>query len=199
MHCQEVRLGEALDSSIRRLRKKAATAELNGADRFVWRLVELLGLRPDDLLVGLGASLSPHCLAMLELVSLRYQIVLVDPLPARLARLASESSVRLIGMSALEFARFPIQWDKIVLDDAVAAEDDDGADELLSLLFARLRPGGRMIAVLPATAVPPSAALKRAMGFASRVRDCGFEVTFDTVQGAPHQWNLVVGSKLASA
>jgi hypothetical protein len=101
-------------------------------------------------------------------------------------------------MGALEFARHPIQWDKILLDDAVAAEDRDRMDELLSLLFKRLRAGGRMIAVLSASALTPSASLRQSMEFACRVRDSGFEVIFDTVQGAPHQWNLVVGSKRAS-
>ncbi len=68
----------------------------------------------------------------------------------------------------------------------------------MSLLFARLRPGGRMIAALPATALPPSASLQRAMGFARRVSASGFDVIFDTVNDVPHQWNLVVGSKRGS-
>ena len=196
-------MGEALVPGLSRPSKRSTTgapSKSNGAAvPFGRRLVELLELRPDDLLVGLGASSSCHCLAMRELVSLRYQMVIVDPLLKRLMRLANAPSVRLVEMGALEFARHPIQWDKILLDDAVAAEDGDRMDELLSLLFKRLRAGGRMIAVLSASALTPSASLRQSMEFACRVRDSGFEVIFDTVQGAPHQWNLVVGSKRASA
>ena len=194
-------MGEALALGVPRPSKRSAPSKSksNGAVPFGRRLVELLELRPDDLLVGLGASSSCHCLAMRELVSLRYQMVIVDPLLRRLVRLANAPSVRLVEMGALEFARHPIQWDKILLDDAVAAEDGDRMDELLSLLFKRLRAGGRMIAVLSASALTPSASLRQSMEFACRVRDSGFEVIFDTVQGAPHQWNLVVGSKRASA
>ena len=194
-------MGEALALGVPRPSKGSAPSKSksNGAVPFGRRLVELLELRSDDLLVGLGASSSCHCLAMRELVSLRYQMVIVDPLLRRLVRLANAPSVRLVEMGALEFARHPIQWDKILLDDAVAAEDGDRMDELLSLLFKRLRAGGRMIAVLSASALTPSASLRQSMEFACRVRDSGFEVIFDTVQGAPHQWNLVVGSKRASA
>jgi hypothetical protein len=174
-------MGEAVAIGVRGLprKSKSTPSESNAAGRLVWRLVELLELGPDHLLVGLGAGASPHCHAMLELVSLRHQMVLVDPQPNRLARLANEPSMRLVAMSALEFARFPIQWDRILLDDALAAEDGEG--ELLPLLFARLRTGGRMVVALPATALPPSAALQRAMGFARRVSDSGFEVIFDSV------------------
>jgi hypothetical protein len=188
-------MGEALAIAVPGLPRKRAPSESNAAGRLVWRLVELLELCSDHLLAGLGAGSSPHCHAMLEVVSLRHQMVLVDPHLSRLARLANEPSMRLVGMSALEFARFPVQWDRILLDDALAA--DGGVDELLRLLFARLRPGGRMVAALPATALPPSAALQRAMGFARRVSDSGFEVTFDTVTDVHHQWNLVAGAKLA--
>jgi len=192
-------VGEALTLGVPRPSGTGARSKSNRAVPFGRRLVELLELHPEDLLVGLGASSSSHCLAMRELVSLRYQMVIVDPLLKRLVRLASAPSVRLVEMGALDFARYPIQWDKILLDDAVAAEDEDGMDELLSLLFKRLRAGGRMIAVLSASALTPSAALERSMAFACRVRDSGFEVIFDTVPGVPHRWNLVVGSKRASA
>ncbi len=187
---------EALATEVPRLPSEGgAPAKSSGVVPLGRRLMELLELDPEDLVVGLGASASPHCLAMLELVSLRYQVVLVDPLLKRLVPLASAPGVRLVEMCPLEFARYPIQWDKILLDDASTREDGERTDELLSLLFARLRVGGRMLAVLPAAALPPSAALRRSMAFARRARDSGFEVTFDTVQGAQHQWNLVAGWK----
>jgi hypothetical protein len=185
-------LAETLTTPRRRAPPKPSrTAPLNR------RLVQLLELAPEDLVVGLGAGSSRHCLAMLDMVLLRYQIVLVDPSPKRLWRVAATPGVRVVTMSPLDFARFPMQWDKVLLDDAFAEEDLDWAAELLCLVFARLRPNGRMIAVLPSSALPLSAALRRSMEFGCRARESGFEVAFETLGDDPDRFNLVVGRKHA--
>ena len=171
----------------------AAASKHDGAGPLARRLVELLDLQPEDLVVGLGAESTHHCLAMLELVALRYQIVIVDSSKKPPGRLASVPAMRLVGMSALAFADFPAQWDKILLDDALVAEDGDGAGELLRLLFGRLRPSGRMIALLSAWTRRRSAALQRSMAFASRAQDSGFEVSFEAAQCVSDPFDLVVG------
>jgi protein-L-isoaspartate O-methyltransferase len=173
----------------------AAPSRRNGTAPLEKRLVELLDLQPEDLVVGVGTYSSRYCLAMLEQVLLRHQIILVEASTQRLDRLASVPRVRLSSMSALEFARFPAQWDKILLDDSLVAEDGDGADELLRLLLTRLQPAGRMIAVPCASARTRSAALQRSTALASRVRDSGFEVSFDATQPGSDSYGLVVGVK----
>lgn len=184
---QGVRLGEALVSGT-----AAAVSKHNGGAPLGTRLVELLDLQAEDLVVGLGPVSSGCCLALLEQVSLRYQMVIVGSPTKRRDRLASEPSVRLIDMSALAFARFPTQWDKILLDGTLA-EEGDGADELLRLLLARLRPRGRMIALLSAWKRRRSAALGRSMAFASRVQDSGFEASVDAARCLSDPYDLVVG------
>lgn len=171
----------------------AAPSRRNGVAPLEKHLVELLALQPEDLVVGVGADSSRYCLAMLEWVSLRHQMILVEASAQRLGSVASVPRVRFSGMSALEFARFPTQWDKILLDDTLVSEDGNGADELLHLLLARLRPAGRMIAVPCASARTRSAALQRSTALASRVRDSGFEVSFDATQPGSDSYGLVVG------
>jgi hypothetical protein len=159
------------------------------------RLAELLALRREDLVVGLGAGAFSLCLALLEQTPLRYQMVVADGSSERLDALVSTPSVRPVRMSPVEFARFPSQWDKIVLHDAVVSRDGAELDGLLRLLSLRLRPAGRIAAVLCEPPRPRPAALQRSIAVASRVRVSGFEVGLDAVVRPEGCWGLVVGAK----
>jgi hypothetical protein len=183
---------EALGTGTGALSKPSPVVPLGG------RLADLLDIQPEDLVVGLGGGSFGPSRARLEWVWLRYKMVIVDASPRRLARLAQLAGVRATEMGPLEFTRYPIQWDRLVLDDLLAA-DTDVANELLPLLFQRLRPSGRMAAVLATSGLPPSAVLQRSMGMAARLRSAGFEVAIDAGQPVADCHDIVLGVKRAAA
>ena len=108
-------------------------------------LMALLELRPDDLLVQLGCACPDQLLALAALVPLRYQPLVIEPSPERLAPFASIPQLRFVAMDLLRFTAFPMQCDRILLEEPYL-EDERGA-ELARGLFTRLNPSGRLLAV----------------------------------------------------
>jgi hypothetical protein len=158
------------------------------------RLADRLDLRPEDLLIGLGDASSVHCRALVARVSLHYQIVVAAPRP-RSSPPPPAAGIRFVDMSALEFARFPMHCDKILLDGDLL-EPDEG-EVLLPLLFDRLVAGGRLVAVLHAPGPSLAGARGRVAAVAARLHKSGFELLFDTVHRPPDRYDLVGGVKPA--
>jgi hypothetical protein len=145
----------------------------------VGHLAALLDLKPDDLVVQLGCACPEQLLALAALVPLRYQPLVIDPSPERLAPFASIPELRFVAMDPLRFTTFPMQCDRILLEESYL-EDDRGA-ELARGLFTRLNPSGRLLAI--GTAWPSEAARslaappRRTDGWVARTLvGAGFEV-----------------------
>jgi hypothetical protein len=161
-------------------------------------LAALLELRPDDLLVQLGCAFPDQLLALAALVPLRYQPLVVDPSPERLAPLASTPQLRLVAMNPLRFAAFPMQCDRILLEESLL-QDERGA-ELARGLFTRLQPSGRLLAI--GTARPPErdrslAAPRRRSDrcVARTLEGAGFEVRHDAAELRSGSVDLFLGVK----
>jgi hypothetical protein len=90
-----------------------------GPGALLWRLQALLQLRPDDLLVQLGCAFPDHLVALTEVVPLRYQPVVIDPSPKRLAPFSSQPRLRSVVMDPLRFAAYPMQCDRILVEDSL--------------------------------------------------------------------------------
>jgi len=163
-------------------------------------LAALLELRPDDLLVQLGCAFPEQLLGLAALVPLRYQPLVVDPSPERLAPFASSPQLRFVAMDPLRFAAFPMQCDRILLEESLLG-DERGA-ELARGLFARLQPAGRLLAV--GTARPPegspsfAGARRRRDGCVARALEgAGFEVRHHGAEINSGHVDLFLGVKSA--
>jgi trans-aconitate methyltransferase len=110
-------------------------------------IVEKLRLRADDLLVDLGCGAAPFHREILRRVRLRHQIIVVDPSGERLERTTPHPGIRSVRMDPTTFARTPVQYDKILIVDALARI---GAQvDLFRRLYARLNGGGALLVVEP--------------------------------------------------
>jgi hypothetical protein len=116
------------------------------------KLLALLDLGADDLVVQLGCGF-PHLRALVELVPLRHQVLVIDPSAERLEPFAGTPLLRPVAMDALDFVAYPMQCDRILIDDTVLCPES--AFVLARGLFARLRPAGRLLAA--AVAAPADA------------------------------------------
>lgn len=161
-------------------------------------LAALLELRPDDLLVQLGCAFPDQLLALAALVPLRYQPLVVDPSPERLAPFAATPQLRFVAMDPLRFAAFPMQCDRILLEESLLG-DERGA-ELARGLFTRLQPAGRLLAV--GTARPPEGARRLAAPrrrsdrcVARTLEGAGFEVRSHGTELGSGPVELVLGVK----
>jgi hypothetical protein len=152
------------------------------------RLDALLDLQPDDLLVQLGTAWPRCTLALADLVPLRYQILVVDPAPERLEPFVGTAKLRVAAMDALDFCAFPIQYDRILLEDTFLA--GDGWWELVSQLLDRLNDGGRLLIV--ESEVPVTARMEQV---ARALERDGLEVKRDGANVGKRHVDLVLASK----
>ena len=164
-------------------------------------MLALLALRPEHLLVQIGCAFPEYLLAVAELVPLRYQALVVDASPERLAPFVGTPKLRPVAMEPLRFAAYPMQCDRILL------EDGDASAALARGLFRRLRPGGRLLAVgaeprleLPAgeRRVRPAPRRMPAQGIVRALEIAGFEVTRDAGALWSGCLDLVLGVKAAA-
>lgn len=153
------------------------------------KMVERLRLDEDDVLVDLGGGTGMYAKDILEQVSLRHPIIVVDPFEEMLAKADSHPGLRRVLADALNFSEQPGTYDKILMKEAVHHVHDK--DRLFRNLFARLPEGGIVLLVH----VPPRiqyplfrAALERSLGWhadpddlADRLRKAGFAVERDFV------------------
>jgi len=169
-------------------------------------MLALLALRPDHLLVQIGCASPEYLLAVAELVPLRYQALVVDASPERLAPFLGPPKLRPVAMEPLRFAAYPMQCDRILLEDGVLG-GDPGA-ELARGLFSRLRPAGRLLVVgaaprpeLPAgerRALPAPRGM-RAQGVLRTLEAAGFEVRRDAATLWSGRIDLFLGAKAAAS
>ena len=164
-------------------------------------MLALLALRPEHLLVQIGCAFPEYLLAVAELVPLRYQALVVDASPERLAPFVGTPKLRPVAMEPLRFAAYPMQCDRILLGDG------DASAALARGLFRRLRPGGRLLAVgaeprlgLPAgeRRVRPTPRRMPAQGIVRALEIAGFEVTRDAGALWSGCLDLVLGVKAAA-
>jgi hypothetical protein len=163
-------------------------------------LLELLALRPDDLLVQLGCAFPDQLVALAALVPLRYQPLIVEPSPERLAPFAGIPQLRFVAMDPLRFALFPMQCDRILLEESLLG--GTRGLELARGLFTRLRPGGRLLAV--GTAPAPEGIRRLATSrrrnegdVCLALKEAGFEAERYTADLANGAVDLVLGVKSA--
>jgi hypothetical protein len=142
------------------------------------RMFALLALRPEHLLVQIGCASPEYLLATAELVPLRYQALVVDASPERLAPFLGTPKLRPVAMEPLRFAAYPMQCDRILLEDGVLG-GDPGA-ELARGLFRRLRPTGRLLVVGAAPRPELPAGERRALPAPRGMR----------AQGSSGRWKL---------
>jgi hypothetical protein len=167
------------------------------AEPLLDRLLVLLELRPDDLLVQLGSARPDWLLALTKLVPLRYQALVVDPSADTWAPYADAPGLRFVAMEPLRFAAYPMQCDRILLEDGLLR--GDGAPELAARLFDRLTSTGRLLAVRAAGVPSPSRrGAGEADGVAAQVLEgAGFDVRRAAAQ--PDAVDFVLGLKAAAA
>jgi hypothetical protein len=164
-----------------------------GPGALLWRLQALLELRPDDLLVQLGCAFPDHLVALTEVVPLRYQPVVIDPSPKRLAPFSSQPKLRSVVMDPLRFAAYPMQCDRLLVEDSLLQEGRSA--ELAKRLYGRLYPQGRLVAV-GAESPPPRARTGR---ICVVLEDAGFEVRRDAAHLGSGRIDLVLGVKPATS
>lgn len=169
-------------------------------------MLALLALRPEHLLVQIGCAFPEYLLAVAELVPLRYQALVIDASPERLAPLVGTPKLRPVAMEPLRFAAYPMQCDRILLEDRFL-RGDAGA-ELARRLSRRLRPAGRLLAV-EAAAQPrfpagerralPAPERRRAEGIVRALELAGLEVRRDAGALWSGRLDLVLGVKAAGS
>lgn len=167
------------------------------------RLLALLDLQPDDLLVQLGCAFPSHLLALTQRVPLRYQALVVDASEEQLARFVGTPMLRCVAMDPLRFAAYPMQCDRILLEETLLRGDSRA--RLARGLLARLRPAGRILAVgairrpevgLPEESRGPAKASRTSADGAARVLEgAGFEVRRDAARLGSARVDLVLGVK----
>lgn len=109
------------------------------------KIVEKLCLHADDAFVDLGGGTGMYTADILEQVSLRHPVTLVDPFPEMLAKAPAELPIRRVCMDALTFSAQPGHYDKILMKESVHHVQDRPA--LFRNLHARLNPGGVLLLV----------------------------------------------------
>ncbi|HBZ71302.1 MAG TPA: hypothetical protein DEP35_16865 [Deltaproteobacteria bacterium] len=176
------------------------TARGNGKDSeaVARRCIELLDLSRNDLFVALGAT-DPVCfLRILELVPLDFQLVVVDPSDQRLLPLKGIPTLRAVQMDPLDFAMFPLQVEKILVDDDVVL--GDGSDKVFARLFDRMPQGGRLLVVerVPVTtnlAEGSSPMAPNGCEIEERLQKVGFEVQREALTSARGPFDLILATK----
>lgn len=113
--------------------------------RMTSKMIEKLRLEEDDRLVDLGGGTGLYAVDILQQVDLRHPILLVDPFEEMLARAPDDPRLRPVCADALNFAAEEGTYDKVLMKEAVHHIDDRA--RLFADLFARLRPGGRLLLV----------------------------------------------------
>ncbi len=170
----------------------------NDSEPVARRCIELLDLSRNDLFVALGAT-DPYCfLRILELVPLDFQLVVVDPSDQRLLPLKGIPTLRAVQMDPLDFAMFPLQVEKILVDNDVVL--GDGSDKVLARLFDRMPRGGRLLVVEP---VPVTTDLVQGSSpmapngceTEERLQKIGFEVQREALTSARRQFDLILATK----
>jgi len=86
-----------------------------------------------------------YSMDILDQVRLSKPVIGVDPFPEMLAGIPAGAPITPVAMDALQFSSQPGSYDKIFMKEAIHHIDDRAT--LLSALFARLRPGGRLLLV----------------------------------------------------
>jgi hypothetical protein len=94
------------------------------------------------LLVQLGCAFSDQLLGLAALVPLRYQPLVVDPSPERLAPFASTPQLRVVAMDLLRFAAFPMQCDRILLEESLLGGEPSAPRAACWRSARRRRPRG---------------------------------------------------------
>ena len=162
------------------------------------RCIQLLDLSRNDLFVALGAG-APLCLlSVLELVPLDFQLIVVDPSDERLLPLKGIPTLRTVQMDPLSFAMFPLQVEKILVDEDVALSD--GGHKVLDRLFHRLPRGGRLL-VLKRSSVGSDSERSASPIAASNLeideclRKLGFEVQHDALTSARGRFDFILATK----
>lgn len=122
---------------------------LHYSDDFVrWhtsRMIECLQLGPDDALVDLGGGTGMYTLDILDQVSVRTPVVVVDPFPEMLACIPDDANVERVPADALAFSEEPRRYDKVLVKEAIHHVEE--RERLFANLYRRLPPGGRVLLV----------------------------------------------------
>ncbi len=109
------------------------------------KMIDMLELAPEDVLVDLGCGTGMYSIDILEQVPLEADVIGVDPFEEMLRRIPPQARIRPVQQDALAFSHQPIQFDKVLMKEAIHHVEDRRS--LLANLQRGLRPGGRLLLV----------------------------------------------------
>lgn len=109
------------------------------------KIVDMLELQPDDVLVDLGGGTGMYSLAILERVSFKRPVTVVDPFPDMLRRIPKEAPITPVTANAVDYSASASPCSKILMKEAI--HHVDRKPELFSRLYERLASGGRILLV----------------------------------------------------
>lgn len=109
------------------------------------KIVDMLDLKPDDTLVDIGGGTGMYSLALLDRVSLKKPVTVVDPFPEMLRRIPEEAPIIPVAADAVEFSAEAPACSKVLMKEAIHHVDRKA--ELIGNLYDRLDRGGRVLLV----------------------------------------------------
>lgn len=113
--------------------------------RLTDKIVEMLGLNPDDRLLDLGGGTGMYAQAILERVPLNRRVTVVDPFPQMLSMIPKDAPIDPVAADAVDYSAEAPSFDKVLMKEAL--HHVDRKYELFTNLYERLEAGGRILLV----------------------------------------------------